>query len=105
MAALLIERLLKVVTPELAVWVSVPERVPRSGVVADRDRDGGRVVGGLDVAERVLDCDLDARAESAPALALVGWVVKTSWAAAPATTLKGLLVAVPCAGLLVALSV
>ena len=61
MAALLIERLLKVVTPELAVWVSVPERVPPPGLLPIATVTVVELSAADDVAERVLDRDLDGR--------------------------------------------
>ena len=79
-----IEMLLKVATPEAAVWVSVPERVPPAGLVPMATVTvPTKLVAVLPPPSRAVT--VKPNVLSAVSLA-GGWVVKANWVAAPALT-------------------
>ena len=76
------------------------------GVGTDGERDGGAVLSVVTVLPRLSSTvTWTAGVMVAPAVVVVGWVVNTSWAAAPGVMVKGLLVVVGWGGELVAVRV
>src|SRR5579863_6783727 len=99
------ERLAKVATPLVVVWVRVPERVPLAGLVP-MARVMAVLLSVVTVLPRLSSTlTWTAGVMVAPAVVVVGWVVNTSWEAAPGVMVKALLVAVGWVGVLVAVRV
>src|SRR6266550_7568552 len=82
----------RVATPATAVTLVVPARVPLPGLVPIATVTlPANPVAVLPCASRAVSCT--AGAIVAPAVVVLGWTVKTSCVAAPAVTLKAVLVA------------
>src|SRR6266849_3625663 len=84
-------RVENVVTPAVAATVAVPDRVPPPGMVPIAvETLPVNPVAELPSASKAVTCT--AGAIVAPAVALVGCTLNTSWLAAPAATLNAALV-------------